>query len=92
MRRSAFYKAIQQEANRLLQKYIRSRRIPKARGRCCDCGDSRYLCYDHRDYSEALTVDVVCHSCNQMRGTAVIPFVNVETLETIRYREHARVA
>lgn len=89
-KRSRFYKIIQAQANRLLQKYIRSGRMPKASGQCSDCGSSKYLCYDHRDYSEALKVDVVCYSCNGLRGSAAIPFVDVETLNVaVLYREAA---
>lgn len=88
-RRSNFYRRVRDQANQLLQKYIRSRRIPKASGACVDCGASRYVCYDHRDYSEALTVDVVCYSCNELRGAGWIPFLNIESLLWIRYREAA---
>lgn len=86
--RSSFHRAIRDQANRLLQKYIRSGRFPRASGACVDCGATKYLCYDHRDYSEVLNVDVVCYSCNELRGAALIPFIDVETLTlTVKYRE-----
>lgn len=74
--RSALYLAIQRAANRLLWQHIRAGFLPKPSGPCADCGATpKRVCYDHRDYSEALTVDVVCWSCNQKRGPAVAPLV-----------------
>lgn len=86
-KRSHFYKSVQRQANRLLQKYIQGGHFPKASGCCVDCGATKYLCYDHRDYSEALKVDVVCYSCNEKRGPAWIPFLNIESMLWIRYLE-----
>lgn len=39
---------------------------------CVDCGNPAKA-YDHRDYSQPLSVDAVCHSCNFMRGPARWP-------------------
>lgn len=90
IRYSAFHRGVAKAANQLVTKYRQHGVIKPASGRCADCGTRKYLCYDHRDYSDVLTVEVVCNSCNQRRGAAWIPFLNIETLETIRYRELPR--
>src|SRR5688572_10477609 len=36
---------------------------------CVDCGEPAKV-YDHRDYSKPLDVQPVCHSCNNLRGSA----------------------
>lgn len=77
--RSKFHKKICRIANGLWAKY--RRHMPKASGHCSDCGTTEFLCHDHRDYSDILKADVVCHSCNQKRGPASIPFYDVESLD-----------
>lgn len=37
---------------------------------CTDCG-AESLHYDHRDYSQPLTVEPVCRKCNYKRGPAL---------------------
>jgi hypothetical protein len=37
---------------------------------CMDCGNTATE-YDHRDYSQPLSVDPVCHGCNMRRGPAL---------------------
>jgi len=86
--KSNFHRRVRDIANGLLQKYIRSGRFPAASGSCTDCGASKWgVVYDHRDYSEVFDVEPVCHSCNGLRGSAWIPFLNVESLLWVRYRE-----
>jgi len=40
--------------------------------KCVDCG-TQATEYDHRDYSQPLTVDPVCRRCNLRRGSAISP-------------------
>lgn len=87
---SRFHIKIRNVANALMQQYVDRGLLPKPSGACVDCGATKYLRYDHRDYSQALTPEVVCQSCNCKRGQAWIPFLNVETLEWVRYRERIR--
>ena len=50
---------------------VQSGRIPPARTLVCvDCG-GRARDYDHRDYSQPLSVEPVCRSCNLLRGPAI---------------------
>lgn len=46
---------------------------------CVDCG-RRATIYDHRDYTELLDVQPVCHTCNTIRGTNA-PTIPVDACE-----------
>lgn len=39
---------------------------------CVDCG-GQAECYEHRDYTKPLDVDIVCKACNNRRGEAYPP-------------------
>lgn len=71
------YRAVRTQAIRLLQKYVRSGRMPRASGHCADCGSRKYLRWDHRDYSAALTVEAVCNRCNARRGPGLVRMLDV---------------
>lgn len=79
--RSAAYKRVQKACTQLLWKYVKYWGFPKASGACVDCGSTKYLCYDHRSYDEPFEVDVVCTSCNGLRGAASYSVLNLETLQ-----------
>jgi hypothetical protein len=50
---------------------VRAGRIPSpTKFDCVDCGKPAQV-YDHRKYTEPLTVEPVCRSCNAFRGPAV---------------------
>jgi len=79
------YKAIRKISGRLLQKYIRAGKFPSADGRpCVDCGATKYVCWDHRDYSEALTVEPVCYSCNGRRGPGLVEALDLDSWQWVR--------
>ncbi len=43
--------------------------VPAKQLKCVDCG-MQAMSYDHRDYSQPLSVQPVCQSCNKLRGPA----------------------
>lgn len=45
-------------------------RLTQADIDCVDC-KSRAMVYDHRDYTQPLKVEPVCHQCNVTRGRVV---------------------
>jgi len=62
--------AKQSQAQIITRKAIRAGELIDPRTLLCvDCGGMAKF-YDHRKYSEPLTVAPVCHSCNVKRGPA----------------------
>ena len=79
---SDLHKRIRTISIALVKKYINARLLPPAFGqKCLDCGTSKQLVYDHRDYWDALKVAPVCGSCNHRRGYVPIPVLDPDTLE-----------
>jgi len=71
--RSEEYKKNQTNAIVLVKKAVKSGVLPhlkKTKVKCVDCG-KRATDYDHRDYTQPLRVNPVCHSCNIGRGPAM---------------------
>lgn len=61
---------VQSRAQRLVRDAVLSGAMPQASTLLCvDCGNWAKV-YDHRKYSEPLTVEPVCVSCNCKRGPA----------------------
>lgn len=79
--RAPAYRRIQAACIGLLNKYTRYWGFPKAVGACVDCGSTKYLRYDHRSYDEPFEVEVVCASCNALRGAATYSVLDPDTLE-----------
>ena len=51
---------------------VKARRIvPATSLPCADCGETA-AAYDHRDYTQPLTVEAVCDQCNLRRGPAAL--------------------
>lgn len=74
------HKCVSRIANDLFAKLKAARLIPSASGACMDCGKRKWLCYDHRDYSDLFAADVVCHGCNEARGPGLVTVIDPETL------------
>lgn len=47
-------------------------RLAEVHVACVDCG-ARATRYDHRDYTQPLRVDPVCHPCDRARGSVPCP-------------------
>lgn len=66
------YASFQQRAHLIVAGAIRGGTLPPpSEYECCDCGKPATL-YDHRDYTQPLLVDPVCHSCNRRRGEVLL--------------------